>query len=196
MDISKEANLPSKFGQFKIKVYKEKNGAKEHAAVFRADINEQIAKGEAINVRIHSECLTGDAFGSMKCDCGEQLATALEYIAKNGGILVYLRQEGRNIGLFNKINAYNLQDSGLDTIAANHQLGFEADERSYEAADFILSDFGVKNINLLTNNPAKISALKHVNIVSRIPIEMSANSFDKDYLRIKKEQMGHLLEQV
>lgn len=191
MKSSKVANLPSKFGLFKIKVYK--IGQKEHCVVFRSDLDELISKGEAINVRIHSECLTGDAFGSMKCDCGEQLASALSYINKHGGALIYLRQEGRNIGLLNKINAYNLQDSGLNTIEANHQLGFEADERTYEAAEFILADLGILRINLLTNNPAKISALKSVQIESRIPIKMPENPYDKEYLRIKKEQMGHLL---
>ncbi len=196
MNTSNIANLPSKFGSFKIKVYKEKNGCKEHAVVFRADLDEMIKKGEAINVRIHSECLTGDAFGSLKCDCGEQLAAALKYIDEHGGMVIYLRQEGRNIGLLNKINAYNLQDSGLNTIEANHQLGFEADERTYEEADFILADFGVKKINLLTNNPAKIGALKHAKIVKRVPIEMKANNFDKDYLKVKKEQMGHLLDDI
>lgn len=191
MEFSNTANLPSKFGLFKIKVYKSEQ--KEHCAIFRADVDELINKGEAINVRIHSECLTGDAFGSMKCDCGEQLQAALSYISEHGGVLIYLRQEGRNIGLLNKINAYNLQDSGLNTIEANHQLGFEADERTYEAAEFILADFGISKINLLTNNPAKISALKAVQIVSRIPIKMRENPYDAEYLRIKKEQMGHLL---
>lgn len=194
MDTSNIANLPSKFGHFKIKVYK--GGHKEHAAIFSPELFSRIEKNEVINVRIHSECLTGDAFGSLKCDCGEQLAAALEYINKNGGMLIYLRQEGRNIGLLNKINAYNLQDGGLDTIEANHQLGFEADERTYEEADFILQDFGIQKINLLTNNPAKIGALKHAQIIKRVPIEMQANSFDKEYLKVKKEQMGHLLNDV
>lgn len=194
MKISNTANLPSKFGKFKIKVYQDKSG-KEHAAVYNPDLEERIKNKEAIHVRIHSECLTGDAFGSLKCDCGEQLESALEYIAKHGGMVIYLRQEGRNIGLLNKINAYNLQDSGLDTIAANHQLGFEADERSYEAADFILADFGIKKINLITNNPSKIRSLHSVEIVSRIAIEMRANRYDEEYLRIKKEQMGHIFEQ-
>lgn len=195
MIISKQAKLPSRFGEFYIQVFKEKNTGKEHAVIFSKDFNARLEKGEDINVRIHSECLTGDAFGSMKCDCGEQLASALSYINKHGGMLIYLRQEGRNIGLLNKINAYNLQDSGLDTIEANHQLGFEADERSYEAADFILAYFGVKSIRLITNNPNKISSLKSVKIASRIAIEMRANSYDEEYLRIKKEQMGHLFEQ-
>lgn len=196
IEISSVANLPTRFGNFKICVYKEmlNNCFKEHAAIFSTDLNQRIKNNEIINVRIHSECLTGDALGSLKCDCGEQLLCALNFIAKNGGLVIYLRQEGRNIGLFNKINAYKLQDNGANTIEANHQLGFSADERSYEMADFILNDFGIKNINLLTNNPAKLNALKAVNIISRVPIQMQANEYDALYLRVKKEQMGHLLD--
>ena len=184
IEISKIANLPTKFGDFKIKAYKEND--KEHLVIFTQNL------GENINLRIHSECLTGDALGSNKCDCGQQLQAALSFIAKNSGMVIYLRQEGRNIGLLNKVNAYNLQDSGLDTIQANHQLGFKADERSYEMVDFILDDFGVRGVNLLTNNPLKLSSLK-VKIISRIPIQIEPNAHNKDYLNIKKEQMGHML---
>lgn len=196
IEISKTANLPTRFGNFKICVYKEliNNTIKEHAAIFSTDLAKRIENNENINVRIHSECLTGDGFGSLKCDCGEQLVYALNFIAQNGGLLIYLRQEGRNIGLFNKINAYELQDQGADTIQANHQLGFGADERSYEIADFILKNFGIKNINLITNNPAKLNALKSAHIIARIPIQIKANKYDQNYLRIKKEQMGHLLD--
>lgn len=184
IEISKVANLPTKFGNFKIKAYKEND--KEHLAIFSSNLS------EPLNLRIHSECLTGDALGSRKCDCGEQLEAALKYIADNGGMVIYLRQEGRNIGLLNKVNAYNLQDLGLDTIEANHQLGFRADERTYEMVDFILDDFGIKSVNLLTNNPLKLSSIK-AKIVSRIPIQIEANKYNKDYLHIKKEQMGHML---
>lgn len=184
IEISKVANLPTKFGNFKIKAYKEND--KEHLAIFSSNLS------EPLNLRIHSECLTGDALGSRKCDCGEQLEAALKYIADNGGMVIYLRQEGRNIGLLNKVNAYNLQDLGLDTIEANHQLGFKADERTYEMVDFILDDFGIKSVNLLTNNPLKLSSIK-AKIVSRIPIQIEANKYNKDYLHIKKEQMGHML---
>lgn len=184
IEISKVANLPTKFGNFKIKAYKENN--KEHLAIFSLNLS------DPLNLRIHSECLTGDALGSRKCDCGEQLEAALKYIANNGGMVIYLRQEGRNIGLLNKVNAYNLQDLGLDTIEANHQLGFKADERTYEMVDFILDDFGIKSVNLLTNNPLKLSSIK-AKIVSRIPIQIEANKYNKDYLHIKKEQMGHML---
>lgn len=184
IEISKVANLPTKFGNFKIKAYKEND--KEHLAIFSSNLS------EPLNLRIHSECLTGDALGSRKCDCGEQLEAALKYIADNDGMVIYLRQEGRNIGLLNKVNAYNLQDLGLDTIEANHQLGFRADERTYEMVDFILDDFGIKSVNLLTNNPLKLSSIK-AKIVSRIPIQIEANKYNKDYLNIKKEQMGHML---
>lgn len=184
IEISKVANLPTKFGNFKIKAYKEND--KEHLAIFSSNLS------DPLNLRIHSECLTGDALGSRKCDCGEQLEAALKYIANNGGMVIYLRQEGRNIGLLNKVNAYNLQDLGLDTIEANHQLGFKADERTYEMVDFILDDFGIKSVNLLTNNPLKLSSIK-AKIVSRIPIQIEANKYNKDYLHIKKEQMGHML---
>lgn len=184
IEISKIANLPTKFGNFKIKAYKE--NIKEHLVIFTENL------GENVNLRIHSECLTGDALGSKKCDCGEQLEFALNFIAQNGGMVIYLRQEGRNIGLFNKVNAYNLQDTGFDTIEANHQLGFKADERSYEIVDFILDDFGISGVNLLTNNPLKLLGLK-VKIISRIPIQIEPNSYNQDYLNIKKEQMGHML---
>lgn len=189
MKISNIAKLPSRFGFFLMKSYKENE--KEHLALWTKDLD----FNGIVNTRIHSECLTGDTFGSLKCDCGEQLKASLEYIAKNSGLLIYLRQEGRNIGLFNKINAYSLQDQGLNTIEANEHLGFKADERSYEIADFIFNDLKIKKINLLTNNPLKLNGLKSVQIVQRIALEIQPNEFDKDYLRIKKEQMGHKLNE-
>ena len=133
--ISEVANLPSRFGSFRVQSFKQ--GEKEHLVIFKQPLE------GVVNVRIHSECLTGDAIGSLKCDCGEQLEASLKYIEEHGGMVIYLRQEGRNIGLFNKINAYALQDQGLDTIEANHQLGFKADERTYEIVDFILAHFGI-----------------------------------------------------
>jgi GTP cyclohydrolase II len=144
-------------------------------------------------VRVHSECLTGDALGSVKCDCGEQLEAALERIASEGGMLIYHRQEGRNIGLLNKVNAYALQDRWLDTVAANHQLGFAADERTYEIVETILEHFGIERMRLLTNNPRKIESLRHVEIVERVPLKVAPNPHNEKYLRTKKEQMGHLL---
>lgn len=190
IEISNTAKLPSRFGKFLIKTFKESD--KEHLAIFSPDLD----FNKTVNVRIHSECLTGDALGSLKCDCRDQLISSLEFINEKSGLVIYLRQEGRNIGLFNKVNAYALQDKGLDTIEANHQLGFQADERSYEVADFILEYFNIKKINLLTNNPLKLKSLKSVIIEKRIPLEITPNEFDRNYLRVKKEKMGHLLNDV
>jgi len=187
---SQVANLPTKFGNFKIQAFKEQlldGYYKEHLAIFTDQIP------EVPIVRIHSECLTGDALGSCKCDCGEQLEYALHMIQKHGGLVVYLRQEGRNIGLLNKVNAYSLQDKGLDTVAANHQLGFNADERTYEIVEKILTHFKITKIRLLTNNPKKIESLKGVEIVERLPIIVEANPHNEAYLQTKKSKMGHLL---
>lgn len=183
--VSDIANLPSRFGDFKVQAFKE--GHKEHLVIFKEPL------AEIPIVRVHSECLTGDAIGSLKCDCRDQLEYALDMAEKTNGMVIYLRQEGRNIGLLNKINAYALQDQGLDTIEANHQLGFRADERSYEIVTYILHHFGIKKIKLLTNNPEKISAISDVEIVERLPIIIEANPHNEGYLQTKKEQMGHLL---
>ena len=183
--VSDIANLPSRFGDFKVQAFKE--GHKEHLVIFKEPL------AEVPVVRVHSECLTGDAIGSLKCDCRDQLEYALDMAEKTNGMVIYLRQEGRNIGLLNKINAYALQDKGLDTIEANHQLGFRADERSYEIVTYILHHFGIKKIKLLTNNPEKVSAISDVEIVERLPIIIEANPYNEGYLQTKKEQMGHLL---
>jgi len=185
IEISQIATLPTKHGTFKIQAFKEND--KEHLAIFSDDLP------EVPIVRVHSECLTGDAIGSIKCDCGEQLESALETIGKEGGLVIYHRQEGRNIGLFNKVNAYALQDTGLDTIAANHQLGFRADERTYEVVEFILKHFGIHKLKLLTNNPSKIENLAQIEIVERLPIVVAPNPHNEEYLKVKKEQMGHIL---
>ncbi len=185
IEISQEANLPSKFGNFKIKSFKE--GEKEHLVIYTQNLE------EVPTVRIHSECLTGDALGSLKCDCGEQLQYALKLISEQNGMVIYLKQEGRNIGLLNKVNAYALQDKGLNTVEANHQLGFKADERTYEIVTFILNHFGIKKINLLTNNPKKVDSISDIEIIKRIPIIMKSNKYNKDYLNVKKAEMGHLL---
>lgn len=184
IEISEIANLPSRFGEFKIQSFKE--GIKEHLVIFKEPLH--------VNplVRIHSECLTGDTIGSLKCDCRDQLEYALSAIEKVGGMLIYLRQEGRNIGLLNKVNAYALQDKGLDTIEANHQLGFKADERTYEVVVFILRHFNISSIKLLTNNPRKLEGLKEIIITQRVPVIIEPNPFNKEYLKTKKEQMGHL----
>ncbi len=184
IDISQIAKLPTDFGEFSIQAFKENQ--KEHLLIFKEPL------GETPIVRVHSECLTGDALGSLKCDCGEQLHFALESISKEGGMVIYLRQEGRNIGLLNKVNAYALQDRGLDTVEANHQLGFSADERSYEMVEYILSYFGIKKIRLLTNNPKKMESLEGIEIVERIPIIIEANKYNREYLKTKRAKMGHL----
>lgn len=183
-EISQVASLPSKFGNFKVQSFKE--GHKEHLVIYSEPLD------EIPIVRIHSECLTGDALGSLKCDCGDQLAYALEMASQTKGMVIYLRQEGRNIGLFNKINAYALQDKGYNTIEANHQLGFAADERTYEIVTFILHHFSITKIKLLTNNPAKINSIKDIEVVERIPIIMQTNKHNEEYISVKKESMGHL----
>lgn len=186
---SNTANLPTKYGKFTIKVYKHKG--QEHLAV----MSENFDTLDTPNVRIHSECLTGDTFGSLKCDCQNQLDLALEFIAKEGGMIIYHRQEGRNIGLLNKVNAYALQDKGRDTIAANLELGFGEDDRDYRVVEEIFNDFGLKNIRLITNNLEKIDFVKSigVNIIDRVSSITAVNKYNKGYLTTKKEQMGHLL---
>ena len=186
--ISQIANLPSRFGDFKVKAFKEisQDGSKEHLVIYKENLD------EVPIVRVHSECLTGDAIGSLKCDCRDQLEYALDLANKTGGMVIYLRQEGRNIGLLNKINAYALQDQGLNTIEANHQLGFAADERTYEIVTYILHHFDIHKIKLLTNNPDKINSISDIEIVERIPIIMQTNKYNEGYINTKKDDMGHL----
>ena len=185
IEISEVANLPSRFGKFNVKAFKE--GEKEHLVIYAKEL-------ESIPiVRVHSECLTGDAIGSLKCDCRDQLEYALTLASQTNGMVIYLRQEGRNIGLLNKINAYALQDKGFNTIEANHQLGFGADERTYEIVTFILHHFGIDKIKLLTNNPAKINSISDIEIVQRVPIIMDSNEFNEGYLGVKRDEMGHLI---
>ena len=181
--ISEIANLPSRFGNFKAKAFKE--GEKEHLVIYKEPLN------EIPIVRVHSECLTGDAIGSLKCDCRDQLEYALKMAQETNGMVIYLRQEGRNIGLLNKINAYALQDKGLNTVEANHQLGFRADERTYEMVTFILHNFGIKKIKLLTNNPDKINSISDIEIIERVPIVMKTNQYNEEYINTKKDEMGH-----
>jgi GTP cyclohydrolase II len=185
--LSSVANLPSRHGLFRVQAFKE--GHKEHLLIWTENLD-----CEAPLVRVHSECVTGDALGSRKCDCGEQLDQAMYLIQQEGcGAILYLRQEGRNIGLLNKINAYALQDQGFDTVAANHQLGFADDERSYEIAEFMLEHLGLKKIRLLTNNPNKLESFDAVQIVARVPLLITPNEHNEAYLRTKKEKSGHLL---
>jgi GTP cyclohydrolase II len=186
LKISEIANLPTKYGKFKIQSFKEND--KEHLVIFTENLPETPL------VRIHSECLTGDALGSLKCDCGEQLEYALKKVNKEGGMVIYLRQEGRGIGLFNKVNAYALQDRGFDTVEANHQLGFEADMRDFSIVEKILKHFDIKKIKLLTNNPRKEFAFKDIEVVERIPIIMKPNPYNINYLKTKKEKLGHKIE--
>ena len=183
------ANLPTKHGNFKIKAYTQDN--QEHLAIMSEDFeNIQIPY-----VRVHSECLTGDALGSLKCDCQNQLNLSLDFIGKNGGLVIYHRQEGRNIGLLNKVNAYCLQDKGRNTIEANLELGFKEDERNYKIVKHIFNDLNIKKIKLITNNPHKIEYIKSigVEIVERIPAVTEVNEHNIDYLNTKKDQMGHML---
>lgn len=186
---SKIANLPSKYGKFDIKAYKD--GHQEHLAIMSKNLKDI----EAPLVRVHSECLTGDAIGSLKCDCNNQLDLALELISKEGGLVIYHRQEGRNIGLVNKINAYNLQDQGFNTVEANLKLGFKEDERDYSAVEFILKDLGLKKMRLITNNPRKINFFEKcgIEITQRIPAITKTNKFNENYLKTKKDELGHLL---
>jgi GTP cyclohydrolase II len=184
------ANLPTEYGHFKIRAYKE--GCQEHLAIF----TDHFERAEAPLVRIHSQCLTGDTFGSIKCDCNNQLHKALALIAKNGGMVIYHAQEGRNIGLLNKLNAYALQDQGRNTIEANVELGFAPDQRTYEVVREIFNDFGLTKVRLLTNNPAKVSVVEKlgIEIVERIPVIIAPNPYNTGYLKTKKDQMGHILD--
>lgn len=183
------ANLPTKYGKFKIKAYKD--GNQEHLAIMSQDF-ENI---DSPYVRIHSECLTGDTLGSLKCDCQNQLDLSLKFIAHEGGLVIYHRQEGRNIGLVNKVNAYALQDQGRNTIQANLELGFGEDDRDYSIVGHIFNDLGVKKLKLITNNPKKIEYVESlgIQIVERIPAITKSNEYNEGYLLTKKEQMGHIL---
>ncbi len=187
---TKSAKLPTPFGMFNIVAFRDSIG-REHAAIYMGDIG----NGEPVLARIHSECLTGDTLFSLKCDCGFQLEAAMRNIAdEKRGVLLYVRQEGRGIGLFNKIKAYHLQDDGTDTVDANTKLGLPADARRYDICAEMFQILGVKAIRLMTNNPSKIAEISkyNINVVERVPIEVGRNKFNSGYLDTKEFKMGHL----
>lgn len=184
------ANLPTKHGIFKIQVVIDQK-EREHIIIYKGEVTNK----ENVPVRIHSECLTSEVFNSLRCDCNEQLEAALNYFESEGiGVLIYLRQEGRGIGLFNKIEAYVLQDKGLDTVEANLQLGFPVDLRTYEIAINIMKILKIKSVRILTNNPKKIDILKKhgITVTECIPMRVQPNSFNNKYLKTKKEKMNHI----
>jgi GTP cyclohydrolase II len=189
------ARIPTKHGDFELCYYTNSFDTKEHLAFCMGNV----AQAESVLVRVHSECFTGDVMGSRRCDCGEQLQQAMAMVAAEGlGVVLYLRQEGRGIGLLEKLRAYNLQDQGYDTVDANLMLGHEADERDYTLAACMLEELGVKSVRLLTNNPSKISALKDkgINVTERVPVEIQANTDNASYLLTKVKRMDHQLRNV
>jgi 3,4-dihydroxy 2-butanone 4-phosphate synthase/GTP cyclohydrolase II len=187
-----EARLPTRYGEFRVVAYRARYDPDEHVALVMGDVTD----GRPVLTRVHSQCVTGDVFGSLRCDCGPQMERALEMIAAEGrGLFLYMRQEGRGIGLHNKIRAYALQDQGLDTVEANHALGFPADRRDYGIGMQILRDLGVRKLRLLTNNPEKRAGLEGygLEVVERVPIEVHPNPHNAHYLETKRVKLGHLL---
>lgn len=193
LKIQAEANVPTEHGNFRMIAFSEQETDwMPHMAI----IAEGTDLSKPVNVRFHSECITGEVFHSKKCECGQQLDSAMKYVQANGGMIIYLRQEGRNIGIINKLKAYSLQEKGFDTVQANLELGLPADDRSFSGAIDILNILGVKEINLLTNNPEKIKEVEESNIIlnKRIPLQIDSTKESKKYLQTKKDYFGHLLE--
>ncbi len=187
-----QASLPTKYGFFRVYAFEAENGGNDHAVLVKGEV----ANHENVPLRVHSECLTGDTFGSKKCDCGPQLQAAMKYVEKEGrGIIIYMRQEGRGIGFGNKIRAYALQDAGMDTVEANTALGLPIDGREYHQAAQILRHLKVKSVRMLTNNPLKIASLIAcgIRVKSRVRLEPPSNKYDRNYLKIKRKKMGHML---
>jgi 3,4-dihydroxy 2-butanone 4-phosphate synthase/GTP cyclohydrolase II len=187
-----EVNLPTHLGDFKLIAYETLIDDKNHLALVKGNVS----NGDPVLLRVHSSCATGDIFGSMRCDCGEQLATAMSMIEREGrGVLLYIMQEGRGIGLINKLKAYNLQDDGMDTVEANEKLGFKADLRDYGIGAQILLDLGIRKMRLMTNNPKKVVGLEGygLEVTERVPLEIDANDINKDYLETKRDKMGHIM---
>lgn len=190
-----ESKLPTPWGVFRMVGFEDSESGKEHVAL----VYGEVAGAEPVIARMHSECLTGDALFSLRCDCGFQLQEALKRIAEEGkGVLLYLRQEGRGIGLLNKIRAYNLQDSGCDTVEANEQLGFAADMRNYSMCQPMLSHIGVERVKLMTNNPRKVDALTRagVEVAERVPLQVGKNRYNEHYLQTKMGKLGHMMTEV
>jgi 3,4-dihydroxy 2-butanone 4-phosphate synthase/GTP cyclohydrolase II len=195
-----DTRLPTEFGEFVLRAYTENGSTHPHLALIHGEVDGRSLNGRpATLVRIHSECMTGDVFSSQRCDCGIQLEVALQMIALEGsGVLLYLRQEGRGIGLLNKLRAYNLQDGGLDTVDANLHLGFGADEREYGIAIAMLEDLGIREVRLLTNNPAKLAAFDDscIHVSERMPIIAPTTDHNRGYLAVKRRRMGHFPEEL
>ena len=192
--IQAEANVPTEYGNFRMIAFSEEStNWMPHMAI----VAENTDFSNPVNIRFHSECITGEVFHSQKCECGQQLDSAMKYMQENGGIIIYLRQEGRNIGIINKLKAYSLQEKGFDTVAANLELGLPADDRNFDIAIEILNILDVKSINLLTNNPEKVKFVEQSNITlnSRIPLQIPANDSSRSYLQTKKDYFGHLLDE-
>ena len=186
------SNLPTDLGEFKVHAFTDEIKSKDHLAISMGDL----LTSEPVLCRIHSQCITGESFFSMRCDCRYQLTESLTQIAEKGrGVIFYLQQEGRGIGLSNKIRAYNLQDKGLDTVEANHQLGFKEDERTYETVSGMIKFLAIKKVDLMTNNPKKIDALKAMGIIinKRIPLSSNPNKYNEKYINTKIKKLGHLL---